>query len=422
MTGPPPHCTPSLHPAVTDIAIALDHVSKKFCRSLSASLRYGGQDLFRRLFRRSAAMQLRTNEFWALEDISVTVDRGECLGLIGPNGAGKSTLLKLVNRELRAERGTVTTYGRVTGLIRLGTGLLPLYSGRENIYIKCAEIGLTKRETDARLDDIVAFTGLNEALDRPVKQYSDGMYARLEFGIVTCVILDILLIDEVLAVGDIAFQRRCLERLNALKAQGTAILFVSHSEMNMRAVADRCLLLFEGKALGTGSPAALLYKYYDAVGYLNRTLQPLGMMPAMPEDFGRGAIPTALHAVGAGHQETLQATPGRMLDWLLAYRTNGITASLALVIQFWTTADILVATLDSRQRGVVLNLRAGAGEILIHIPFLPLGPGLYRLAGGFVNGEEFVSYRRRLAQLQITQTDYVRYEGLALIDAELSTR
>ncbi|MCU0736115.1 MAG: ABC transporter ATP-binding protein [Methylotetracoccus sp.] len=389
---------------------------------MSASLRHGCNDLIRRLVRRPAPTQLRTDEFWALEDVSATVVRGECLGLIGPNGAGKSTLLKLVNRELRADRGRIRTVGRIKGLIRLGSGLLPLYTGRENIYVKCAEIGLTKRETDVRLDDIIAFTDLHDALDRPVKHYSEGMYARLEFGIATCVAMDILLIDEVLSVGDIAFQRRCLDRLNTLKAQGTAILFVSHSEITMRAAADRCLLLFDGKSLGTGSPDALLYKYYDAVGVLNRPLKPLGMIPPMPEDFDGRAVPTGLRALSAVPGNTLRAAPGDTADWVLEYRSHTVTSPPTLVIQFWNTADILVATLDSRRRDRFLNLREGHGEIAIHIPFLPLAPGLYRMAGGFANGEAFISYRRQLAMLLVTQTGYARYDGLTWIDAELSSR
>lgn len=148
----------------------------------------------------------------------------------------------------------MVTTGQVKSLIRLGSGLQPLLTGRENIYAKCAELGIGQREARRRLDDIVSFGGLEKVLDTPVKRYSDGLYARLEFAIVTAVPLDILLLDEVLAVCDLAFQVRCLERLQQLKRAGTTILFVSHSEPNIRHVADRCLLLFEGQALAYGEP------------------------------------------------------------------------------------------------------------------------------------------------------------------------
>lgn len=174
--------------------ISVDQVSKKFARSKSSALRHALVDLANKAIRRKPKPALRHDEFWALRDISFGVQRGECLQ--------------------------------------------PLLSGRENIYIQCTQLGLNKRDVDARLDDIIAFADLNESIDAPVRTYSDGMYARLEFSVATFVSMDILLIDEVLAVGDIAFQLRSLERLNQLKQHGTAIIFVSHSEMNVRQVAD----------------------------------------------------------------------------------------------------------------------------------------------------------------------------------------
>lgn len=402
------------------IAIEIERVSKKFCRTVSGSLRHRLADSVRWIFRRPPATALGSDEFWALDDVSAKVSLGECLGLIGPNGAGKSTLLKLVNRDLRAERGQIVTKGSVKSLIRLGSGLQPLLTGRENIYIKCSELGLSTRETDARLDDIVAFTELSQALDRPVKHYSDGMYARLEFGIATCVPMDILLIDEVLAVGDIAFQLRCLERLNDLKRQGTAILFVSHSETNIRMVADRCLLLFDGKPLGLGAPEALLYKYYDAVGYLNKQLKPLGLIPEMPADFETGAVLISLRMAQQTGDETLRASPGARLDWILDYRGWEPGTSAVPVIQFWNSADILVAELAPWPAEQLMSLRNGTGKARLHISYLPLAPGNYRIAGGFARDADFVSYRRRLAVLHVTQTGYARYGGMTVIQAEWS--
>lgn len=402
------------------IAIQIDRVSKKFCRTLSGSLRYGLQDAVGRIFRRPRAATLRRDEFWALDDVSATVAAGECLGLIGPNGAGKSTLLRLVNQDLRPERGNIVTTGRVKDLIRLGSGLQPLLTGRENIQIKCAELGLSARETAALLDDIVAFTELDQALDRPVKQYSDGMYARLEFGIATCVPISILLIDEVLAVGDIAFQLRSLDRLNELKQQGTAMLFVSHSETNIRLVADRCLLLFDGKPLALGSPPALLYKYHEAVGYLNRQLRPLGVMPDMPADFETGTVPISLRNADGDGSGTLMATPGARLEWILDYRRSQPRTSLVLMLQFWNPADILVASLESPLPERPTNRAITADRIRIRIPYLPLAAGRYRIAGAFAVDGGFISYRRQLAILHVAQTGYLRYGGLTVINAELS--
>ena len=401
---------------MSDILVVLDRVSKKFCRSLQSSLRYSLQDTLRRAFRRPRREALRRDEFWALDEVSLSVSRGECLGLIGPNGAGKSTLLKLVNRDYRPDRGTVITRGGIKSLIRLGSGLQPMLTGRENIYIQCSELGLGKRETDVKLDDIVAFAELQKSLDAPVKHYSDGMYARLEFAVATSVPMDILLIDEVLAVGDIAFQLRCLERLHALKRQGAALLFVSHSEMNIRQVADRCLLLFDGKSLTQGHPDAVLCKYYDAVGYLNPQLKPLKLPPEMPADCAQGAAITALQLGGEA-----SAKPGQPLAWIVEYQLTVMDhPAPALVLQFWNSAGILIGAVDSRLAGCDLPLRPGGGEIALRLPFLPLAPGLYRIAGGFMNGDRFIGYSRELATLRVWHPDYHCYGGFAVVPAEFS--
>ncbi len=403
---------------MTEVAIQIDHVSKKFCRTSTASVRYGLEDFARRLVGRSARARLRRDEFWALHDVSIEVNRGECLGLIGPNGAGKSTLLKLIDGDGSPDRGEITVFGEVHSLIRLGSGLQPLLTGRENVYIKCSELGLSKRDTDRQLEGIVAFTDLADALDRPVKHYSDGMYARLEFGIATCMPMDILLVDEVLAVGDIAFQLRCLDRINALKAHGTAIVFVSHAEMNIRAVADRCLLLFDGKPLAEGAPDALLYKYHETVGYLNKPLKPLGLVPDRPDDLPGAVAIQSLRPLSGWDERALQASPGGPVDWGLDFQTErGITPS-ALVLEFWNSAGILAGSMNAPLRG--RDLTPGTGRLHVHVPLMPLTAGLYRIAGGFVSGGGFAGYRRSIAQLHVNQTSLARYGGLAVIPAEVS--
>jgi len=170
---------------VSSVVIQADGLGKKFCRAWHSALLYGLSDFLFRPLRPKSRGVLRKDEFWALHDLSFELRQGECLGVIGPNGAGKSTLLRLINREYRPDRGRVTVLGATKALIRLGSGLQPLLSGRENIYIQCAQLGLDKRATDARLDEIVAFAELERAIDAQVKTYSDGMYARLEFAIAT---------------------------------------------------------------------------------------------------------------------------------------------------------------------------------------------------------------------------------------------
>lgn len=396
--------------------IQVDRAAKKFGRSTASAFLYGLQDIARRALHLQAREKLRKDEFWALRDISFSVRRGECLGVIGPNGAGKSTLLKLMNRDYRPDAGRVATLGSIKSLIRIGAGLQALLSGRENIYIQCDQLGLSKRDTDARVDEIVAFAELEPSIDAQVKTYSDGMYARLEFAIATCVPMDILLVDEVLAVGDIAFQLRSLERLNQLKQEGAAIVFVSHSEMNVRQVADRCLLLFNGRQLALGEPDAVFSKYYESIGYLNKQLKPLGALMQAPADFaGAVAIRSLRLTGGAGNEST--ARTGEALELILDYEAKTDIDDAALVVQFWNTARVLVGSIDSRLATTQFKLRCGQGRIRLRAPFLSLTPGIYGVAAGFEAHGRQLGYAGRLLDLHVVQEEYSAYAGLVMLDA-----
>src|SRR6185503_14874459 len=201
----------------------------------------------------------------ALQDVSFTVDKGEAFGLIGSNGSGKSTLLKLVAGMLRPDAGTVAVDGRVAALIELGAGFHPEISGRENVYINGAVLGLSRREVDARLDSIVEFSGLADFIDEPVKTYSSGMYVRLGFAVAIHTSPDVLLVDEVLAVGDEAFAHRCLRKIEELLASGRTLLLVSHSLSLMEGICDRVLWLDGGKARMVGEPRRVADAYREAV-------------------------------------------------------------------------------------------------------------------------------------------------------------
>jgi len=404
---------------VSGPVIRCERLGKRFCRSLSASLRYGLTDGLRRAFRREPPAGPRPGEFWALREISFAAGPGECLGIIGPNGAGKSTLLKLINGEYRPDHGRLERGGAVTSLIRLGSGLQPLLSGRENIQIRCAELGFDTVETADLLPRIATFSGLDAAaLDRPVKRYSDGMYARLEFSIATCAPMDLLLIDEKLAVGDIAFQGRCLHRLEELKRAGTTILFVSHSEMNVRAIADRCLLLFDGEMLALGETDALFRRYYEATGFLDRALEPMGLAPTMPEDFtGTAHLTTLALADGAD----ARARTGEPLRLRLDYQCTAPVEGTSLVLQFWSPTGLLLAVHDTAPHGEPLRL-AARGEALLELPCLPLAAGRYRLAGGFRTAGRWLGYRAELLQLTVTQARQSAPEGLVMIPGRLSLR
>ncbi len=226
------------------IPVRFDNVSKSFKTGESATAL---RDLIPSLVRRLRGADPDARKlFWALRDVSFEVAEGEVLGFVGRNGAGKSTTLKLVAGILRQNKGTVEVNGSLSALIEVGAGFHPDLTGRENIFMNGAVLGLSRRDIRARFDDIVAFAELEEFIDTPVKRYSSGMYMRLGFAVAVHVDPAILLIDEVLAVGDLAFRRKCLERVKLLRAAGKTILFVSHKMNDVRAICDRVMYVKDG--------------------------------------------------------------------------------------------------------------------------------------------------------------------------------
>jgi len=248
----------------SDIVIDVENASKIFCRNLKRSLRYGIGDIARELLgRRHSRDKLRKDEFWALRDISFRLRRGECLGLIGGNGAGKTTLLKTLNGLIKPDAGRLTVRGRVGALIALGAGFNPILTGRENIYINGTVLGLTKRDIDEKFDEIVDFADLSDFIDAPVKTYSSGMHVRLGFAIAAQTSPDILLIDEVLAVGDFAFRGKCLNRLNQLCDRGTGFILVSHCMTSVLQFCHRTIWMDSGRIKMDGPSAEVIGRYTE---------------------------------------------------------------------------------------------------------------------------------------------------------------
>lgn len=208
----------------------------------------------------------RREEFWALRGINLTVKTGEALGLIGPNGCGKSTLLRLIARTLYPTRGEIEVRGRVAPMIEVGVGFHSELTGHENIYLNASLYGLTGRQIDRVYDAIVGFSELGEFIDVPVKNYSTGMYARLGFSVAVHLDPDVLLIDEVLAVGDEHFQKKCLERMLDFRRRGKTIVFVSHSPAPLQMLCDRACLLTQGMMIAVGEVDQVLEAYKAGVG------------------------------------------------------------------------------------------------------------------------------------------------------------
>jgi lipopolysaccharide transport system ATP-binding protein len=249
---------------MADQLLLVENAGKKFCKSMRRSLLYGLSDIARNLVAVSSRPgHLRKNEFWAVDGVSFELKRGETLGIIGPNGAGKSTLLKMLNGIFWPDKGRISVQGKVGALIEVGAGFHPLLTGRENIFVNGAILGMNRREIAAKFDQIVDFADIGDFLDAPVKSYSSGMFIRLGFAIAVHCDPEILLIDEVLAVGDKGFQGKCFNVLGRLKKTGTATILVSHNTHQIQTFADKIILLKKGQATLFDDVQKALDEYTD---------------------------------------------------------------------------------------------------------------------------------------------------------------
>lgn len=257
----------------SEYAIQVDTVGKCFHIYNNPAARLGqalyprASNFVRRLGGKALAARIENQkpyrQFWALQNVSFQVRRGETFGIVGRNGSGKSTLLQIIAGTLSPTLGTIDTYGRVAALLELGSGFNPEFTGLENVQFNAAVLGLTPAEIDSRLDAILSFADIGEFINRPVKTYSSGMIVRLAFAVQAQIEPDILIVDEALAVGDARFQSKCFARLDALKEAGTSILFVSHATEQVVTHCDRALLLHDGTMRQLGAPKEVVHTYLD---------------------------------------------------------------------------------------------------------------------------------------------------------------
>lgn len=247
-----------------NVALQMEHVYKKFRKGETYnSLRDLLPALTGKMFRQQELSESDTREFWALQDISFEVRHGEALGIIGRNGAGKSTALKILSRIIKPTKGRMVVDGRLSALIEVAAGFHQDLTGRENIFLYGTILGMTKREIVSKVDQIIDFSGIEEFIDTPVKRYSSGMYARLGFSVAAHVDPEVLIVDEVLSVGDYAFQRKCIERMKEVIRSGATVLFVSHNLKSVAEFCDRCLLLEKGRTVMSGPAHKVISAYLE---------------------------------------------------------------------------------------------------------------------------------------------------------------
>ena len=263
--------------------------------------------------------RLSTETFWALRDISFEIKKGEVVGVIGRNGAGKSTLLKVLSRITEPTTGEIDVYGRIGSLLEVGTGFHPELTGRENIYLNGAILGMSRPEISRQFDAIVEFAGVERFLDTPVKRYSSGMYVRLAFAVAAHLRSEILIVDEVLAVGDTAFQRKCLGKMQDVASDGRTVLLVSHQMSSIHELCSSALLLDQGRLVGYGAPDEFIAKYRDLVlgGKSDRPLRD------RRDRSGTGAIRLTGFAVRDSGGRPLEVVPsGQDIIFCFDYETN----------------------------------------------------------------------------------------------------
>ena len=247
---------------MSNVALRVEHVYKKFRKGEAYnSLRDLIPALTGKMFRQQSLNERDKRDFWALHDVSFEVKRGEALGIMGPNGAGKSTILKILSRIMRPTSGSMIVNGRLSALIEVTAGFHQDLTGRENIYLNGTILGMTRREIEAKIDQIIDFSGIEEFIDTPVKRYSSGMYARLGFSVAAHVNSDVLIVDEVLSVGDHVFQQKCLTRMKEVLSDGASVLFVSHNLKSVAEFCPRALLLDRGRMVTIGPTQEVISSY-----------------------------------------------------------------------------------------------------------------------------------------------------------------
>jgi ABC-type polysaccharide/polyol phosphate transport system ATPase subunit len=323
---------------------------------------------------------------WALHGLTLEVGRGATVGLVGPNGAGKSTTLKLMARIMSPDVGTVRVRGRASGLIELGAGFQPEYTGRENVYLNASLLGLTRADVRRRFDDIVGFAELEDHIDAPLRTYSSGMYMRLGFSVAIHVDPEVLLIDEVLAVGDAAFQRKCFDWLGRFQRRGGTLVIVSHDLTAIREHCDQAAWIGEGRLLGLGDPAAVIGDYLDAV---REHQVAVAEATAATGDDGT-PIPSAqivdvrlLDRAGKAAKDLRSGDP---LSVEIAYQCHQEVANPVFGVALFRNDGVYVYGTNSEVDGMKMPPALGPGRIRLDYRSLPLVPGTYVLSVAIFDG------------------------------------
>jgi lipopolysaccharide transport system ATP-binding protein len=402
-----------------EAAIQIRDVTKKF--RLHNDRKTNVKELFSARDRRS-----RHEDFWALKGVSLDIPRGKTFGLIGHNGSGKSTLLKLVAGIHRPSSGTITTSGRVSAMLELGAGFHPEMSGRDNIYLNGSILGMTRKQIDAAMDDIIAFSGLEEFIDTPVKVYSSGMYVRLGFAIAVNLDPEILIIDEVIAVGDEAFQRRCFDYLYELRRKGVTIVLVTHSLALVADLCDEAAWLDGGRLRGVGPARQMVDQYLSTVNErevaaddradLDGTAAAVhagSEIVGKTARRGSGEIRvTGVQYLDEHGVERKFLSTGRPCTVRIAYEATSDVPAVTFGLAFVHESGVQAAGPNSGYGPDTYAVPAGTGAVDYSLESLPLQPGEFLLTVAAVDKGHMYDYIDRAFVLKVRAEDVVTEPGL----------
>jgi len=372
-----------------DIAIRVEHLSKQYeiarAKPSYDTLR---DDLSKALnslvVRKHWSLRRRADTIWAVKDVSFEIKKGDIVGIIGRNGAGKSTLLKLLTRITEPTEGRAEIYGRVGSLLEVGTGFHPELTGRENIYLSGVVLGMKRAELNRKFDEIVAFAEVEQFIDTPVKHYSSGMHVRLAFAVAAHLEMEILLIDEVLAVGDVMFQKKCLGKMSEVAHAGRTILFVSHNMGTVQSLCSRAILMRQGRVILDGSVDDAIRDY---LGYLATGGE--HAFENNPERSGTGQV-RLMHArvLDGSNQPVKHLVAGKAASFEFRYRNPAGVRQANVIMTFFNQLGVAATHLDMRLTNFVVQDLGAEGTFVCHIPQLPFPLGQYRIALAVqVNGQ-----------------------------------
>ena len=351
--------------------VVVENVSKKYRlyrernNYLKAAIMRGGRS--------------KVDIFWALEDVSFEVFEGSTTGLIGENGSGKSTMLKCLARILRPDTGSVSVTGKMSALLELGAGFHPELSGRENVFLNGAILGLKQKELMAKFDDIVEFAGIGQYIDEPVKNYSSGMYVRLGFSVAINVEPDILLVDEVLAVGDEAFQRKCLERFADLKRAGKTVIIVSHSMQSVVNMCDHAIWFKKGHKMADGEPRQVIEAYTGSITLSEHRPTETG------DRWGSGEARIERVELLDDGRQTTRVGHGEPVTVRLWYSTSEPVERPVFSVSVQTLQGVVISNPTTREGGEVPEKLDGSGWVDLVLDHFPLLPGTYDLTASLMD-------------------------------------